>query len=276
MSKISRIKSTFEELKKDNKKGLITFITAGDPNFDLSLEILKRLPSSGADILEIGMPFTDPMADGPSIQASYLRALKEGQTLNKTIKLVEIFRESNKSTPIVLMGYYNPIYKYGVKKFLFDIKKVGIDGLIIVDLPPEADEEVCIPSNKIGIDFIRLATPTSSITRLPAIIKNASGFLYYVSVLGITGSKTPEINSIKKNVEIRKSFSEIPVAVGFGIKTPIQAASIAQTSDAIVVGSAIIEKIYDTHKKNHSNELFVIEEVSNFVESLSNAISSNN
>ena len=276
MSKISRIKSTFDELKKDNKKGLITFITAGDPNFDLSLEILKRLPSSGADILEIGMPFTDPMADGPSIQASYLRALKEGQTLNKTIKLVEIFRESNKSTPIVLMGYYNPIYKYGVKKFLFDIKKVGIDGLIIVDLPPEADEEVCIPSNKIGIDFIRLATPTSSITRLPAIIKNASGFLYYVSVLGITGSKTPEINSIKKNVEIIKNLSEIPVAVGFGIKTPIQAASIAQTSDAIVVGSAIIEKIYDTHKKNHSNELFVIEEVSNFVESLSNAISSNN
>ena len=276
MSKISRIKNTFDELKKDNKKGLITFITAGDPNFDLSLEILKKLPSSGADILEIGMPFTDPMADGPSIQASYLRALKEGQTLNKTIKLVEIFRESNKSTPIVLMGYYNPIYKYGVKKFLFDIKKVGIDGLIIVDLPPEADEEVCIPSNKIGIDFIRLATPTSSIKRLPTIIKNASGFLYYVSVLGITGSKTPEINSIKKNVEIIKSFSEIPVAVGFGIKTPIQAASIAQTSDAIVVGSAIIEKIYDTHKKNHSNELFVIEEVSNFVESLSNAISSNN
>ena len=276
MSKISRIKSTFEELKKDNKKGLITFITAGDPNFDLSLEILKKLPSSGADILEIGMPFTDPMADGPGIQASYLRALKEGQTLNKTIKLVEIFRESNKSTPIVLMGYYNPIYKYGVKKFLFDIKKVGIDGLIIVDLPPEADEEVCIPSNKIGIDFIRLATPTSSIKRLPTIIKNASGFLYYVSVLGITGSKTPEINSIKKNVEIIKSLSEIPVAVGFGIKNPLQAASIAQTSDAIVVGSAIIEKIYDTHKKNHSNELFVIEEVSNFVESLSNAISSNN
>jgi tryptophan synthase alpha chain len=276
MSKISRIKSTFDELKKNNKKGLITFITAGDPNFDLSLEILKRLPSSGADILEIGMPFTDPMADGPSIQASYLRALKEGQTLNKTIKLVEIFRKSNKSTPIVLMGYYNPIYKYGVEKFLFDIKKVGIDGLIIVDLPPEADEEVCIPSNKIGIDFIRLATPTSSIDRLPTIIKNASGFLYYISVLGITGSKTPELNSIKKNVEIIKSLSEIPVAVGFGIKTPLQAASIAQTSDAIVVGSAIIEKIYDTHKKNHSDEVLIVEEVSNFVASLSNAISSNN
>jgi tryptophan synthase alpha chain len=276
MSKISRIKSTFDELKKNNKKGLITFITAGDPNFDLSLEILKRLPSSGADILEIGMPFTDPMADGPSIQASYLRALKEGQTLNKTIKLIEIFRKSNKSTPIVLMGYYNPIYKYGVEKFLFDIKKVGIDGLIIVDLPPEADEEVCIPSNKIGIDFIRLATPTSSIDRLPTIIKNASGFLYYISVLGITGSKTPELNSIKKNVEIIKSLSEIPVAVGFGIKTPLQAASIAQTSDAIVVGSAIIEKIYDTHKKNHSDEVLIVEEVSNFVASLSNAISSNN
>ena len=174
------------------------------------------------------------------------------------------------------MGYYNPIYKYGVKKFLFDIKKVGIDGLIIVDLPPEADEEVCIPSNKIGIDFIRLATPTSSINRLPAIIKNASGFLYYVSVLGITGSKTPEINSIKKNVEIIKSFSEIPVAVGFGIKTPIQAASIAQTSDAIVVGSAIIEKIYKAHKKNYKDDVFIVEEVSHFVKSLSNAISSNN
>ena len=276
MSKISRIKSTFDELKKDNKKGLITFITAGDPNFDLSLEILKKLPVSGADLLEIGMPFTDPMADGPGIQASYLRALKEGQTLNKTIKLVEIFRKSNKKTPIVLMGYYNPIYKYGVKKFLLDIKEVGIDGLIIEDLPPEADEEVCIPSNKIGIDFIRLATPTSSIDRLPTIINNASGFLYYVSVLGITGSKTPEINSIKKNVEIIKSLSDIPVAVGFGIKTPLQAVSIAKTADAVVVGSAIIEKIYAAHKKNHNDKISIVEEVSNFVKSLSNAIRDNN
>ena len=276
MSKISRIKSTFDELKKDNKKGLITFIAAGDPNFDQSLEILKKLPVSGADLLEIGMPFTDPMADGPSIQASYLRALKEGQTLNKTIKLVEIFRKSNKKTPIVLMGYYNPIYKYGVKKFLLDIKEVGIDGLIIVDLPPEADEEVCIPSNKMGIDFIRLATPTSSIDRLPTIINNASGFLYYVSVLGITGSKTPEINSIKKNVAIIKSLSDIPVAVGFGIKTPLQAVSIAQTADAVVVGSAIIEKIYAAHKKNHNDKISIVEEVSNFVKSLSNAIRDNN
>ena len=276
MSKTSRIKSTFDELKKDNKKGLITFITAGDPNFDLSLEILKKLPVSGADLLEIGMPFTDPMADGPSIQASYLRALKEGQTLNKTIKLIETFRKSNKKTPIVLMGYYNPIYKYGVKKFLLDIKEVGIDGLIIVDLPPEADEEVCIPSNKMGIDFIRLATPTSSIDRLPTIINNASGFLYYVSVLGITGSKTPEINSIKKNVEIIKSLSDIPVAVGFGIKTPLQAVSIAQTADAVVVGSAIIEKIYAAHKKNHNDKISIVEEVSNFVKSLSNAIRDNN
>ncbi len=276
MSKIGRIKSKFDELKKANKKGLITFITAGDPNFDTSLEILKKLSSSGADILEIGMPFTDPMADGPSIQASYLRALKKGQTLKKTIKLVEIFRKSNKSTPIVLMGYYNPIYKYGVKKFLVDIKKAGIDGLIIVDLPPEADEEVCIPSNNIGIDFIRLATPTSSIDRLPTIIKNASGFLYYVSVLGITGSKTPEINSIKKNVERIRSLSNIPIAVGFGIKTPLQAATIAQTADAIVVGSAIIEKIYEIYNKDNKDNIFIAEEVSNFVKSLSNAIISNN
>ena len=174
------------------------------------------------------------------------------------------------------MGYYNPIYKYGVKKFLLDIKEVGIDGLIIVDLPPEADEEVCIPSNKMGIDFIRLATPTSSIDRLPTIINNASGFLYYVSVLGITGSKTPEINSIKKNVEIIKSLSDIPVAVGFGIKTPLQAVSIAKTADAVVVGSAIIEKIYAAHKKNHNDKISIVEEVSNFVKSLSNAIRDNN
>ena len=267
-----RIKKTFIKLKAENKTGLITFITAGDPNYKISLEILKKLPVSGADIIEIGMPFTDPMADGPGIQASYLRALKSGQNLKKTIKLIKSFRKFDNDTPIVLMGYYNPIYKFGVKKFLKEIKEVGIDGLIIVDLPPEADDEVCIPANKMNIDFIRLATPTSSINRLPTIIKNSSGFLYYVSVLGITGSKTPKIENIKKNIKIIKSLTDIPIAVGFGIKTPSQASSVAKVSDAVVVGSAIIEKIYETYTKKNSDIDFILNETSVFVKSLSNAI----
>ncbi len=271
-----RIKNKFVKLEEQNKKGLITFITAGDPNYNISLEILKGLPDSGADIIEIGMPFTDPMADGPSIQASYLRALEEGQNIKKTIELVKNFRVSNQDIPIVLMGYYNPIYKYGVKKFLKESKTVGVDGLIIVDLPPEADEEVCIPASKMGIDFIRLATPTSSINRLPKIIKNSSGFLYYVSVLGITGSKTPKIENINKNIKIIKSLTDIPIAVGFGIKTPMQALEIAQTADAIVVGSAIIEKIYESYTKNKNNIGFIVSETCTFVKSLSNSINNKN
>jgi len=272
MSIKGRIKKKFIKLKETNKKGLITFITAGDPNYNISLEIMKNLPASGADIIEIGMPFTDPMADGPAIQASYLRALQEGQNINKTIELVKTFRKSNNDIPIVLMGYYNPIYKYGVNKFLKDAKEAGIDGLIIVDLPPEADEEVCIPASKIDIDFIRLATPTSSINRLPAIIKNSSGFLYYVSVLGITGSKTPKIENIEKNINLIKSLTNIPIAVGFGIKTPSQAVSISQTAEAIVVGSAIIEKIYGAYNKDKSDIDFIIGETCDFVKSISDAI----
>ena len=272
MNNSGRIRHKFNEIKNNNKKGLIAFITAGDPNFDTSLEILKRLPISGVDIIEIGMPFTDPMADGPGIQASYLRALKEGQTLKKTIKLVDAFRQYNKDTPIILMGYYNPIYKYGVDKFLIEIKNVGIDGLIVVDLPPEADEELCIPSIKMGIDFIRLATPTSSVERLPAIIKNASGFIYYVSVLGITGTKTPDLDSIKSNIKKIRTISDIPVAVGFGIKTEEQAFRIAQTADAIVMGSAIIEKIYEAYTRDNNNINFIVDEVCFLVKSISNAI----
>ena len=271
-----RIKNKFVKLEEQNKTGLITFITAGDPNYNISLEILKGLPGSGADIIEIGMPFTDPMADGPSIQASYLRALEEGQNIKKTIELVKNFRVSNQDIPIVLMGYYNPIYKYGVKNFLKEAKAVGVDGLIIVDLPPEADDEVCIPARKMGIDFIRLATPTSSINRLPKIIKNSSGFLYYVSVLGITGSKTPKIENINKNIKIIKSLTDIPIAVGFGIKTPMQALEIAQTADAIVVGSAIIEKIYESYSKNKNNIGFIVGETCAFVKSLSNSINNKN
>ncbi|MBT3938607.1 MAG: tryptophan synthase subunit alpha [Pelagibacterales bacterium] len=272
MHELKKIKIKFDELKKQKKKGLITFITAGDPNYDASLEILKKLPEAGADIIEIGMPFTDPMADGPGIQASYLRALEAGQTLKKTIQLVKEFREFNVSIPIVLMGYYNPIYKYGVDLFLKDIKAIGVDGLIIVDLPPEADVELCIPSLKKNIDFIRLATPTSSEERLPIIINNASGFLYYVSVAGITGSKTPEITSIKNKVEIIRKFTKLPIAVGFGIRTPEQAVNIAETADAVVVGSAIIDKINEAYKKDKNNNQLIAEYAANLVKSLSTAL----
>ena len=272
MPQLKRIKSKFEELKNSNKKGLITFVTAGDPNYDTSLEILKKLPDAGADIIEIGMPFTDPMADGPGIQASYLRALEAGQTLKKTIQLVKDFREFNSNVPIVLMGYYNPIYKYGVETFIKNIKEIGVDGIIVVDLPPEADRELCIPANEKGIDFIRLATPTSNEDRLPKIVNNASGFLYYVSVAGITGSKAPEISSIESKIKTIRNFTDIPIAVGFGIKTPEQAVNIAKTADAVVVGSAIIDKINEAYKKDKNNIKLIADSAANLVKTLSNAL----
>ena len=272
MPQLKRIKSKFEELKNSNKKGLITFVTAGDPNYNTSLEILKKLPDAGADIIEIGMPFTDPMADGPGIQASYLRALEAGQTLKKTIELIKDFREFNSNIPIVLMGYYNPIYKYGVELFIKDIKEIGVDGLIVVDLPPEADRELCIPANESGIDFIRLATPTSSEDRLPKIVNNASGFLYYVSVAGITGSKVPEISSIESKIKTIRNFTNIPIAVGFGIKTPEQAVNIAKIADAVVVGSAIIDKINKSYQKDKNNIKLIANSARDFVQSLSTAL----
>ena len=272
MLQSKRIKSKFEELKNSNKKGLITFVTAGDPNYDTSLEILKKLPDAGADIIEIGMPFTDPMADGPGIQASYLRALEAGQTLKKTIQLVKDFREFNSNVPIVLMGYYNPIYKYGVETFIKNIKEIGVDGIIVVDLPPEADRELCIPANEKGIDFIRLATPTSNEDRLPKIVNNASGFLYYVSVAGITGSKAPEISSIESKIKTIRNFTDIPIAVGFGIKTPEQAVNIAKTADAVVVGSAIIDKINEAYKKDKNNIKLIADSAADLVKNLSNAL----
>ena len=272
MPQSKRIKSKFEELKNSNKKGLITFVTAGDPNYDTSLEILKKLPDAGADIIEIGMPFTDPMADGPGIQASYLRALEAGQTLKKTIQLVKDFREFNYNVPIVLMGYYNPIYKYGVETFIKNIKEIGVDGIIVVDLPPEADRELCIPANEKGIDFIRLATPTSNEDRLPKIVNNASGFLYYVSVAGITGSKAPEISSIESKIKTIRNFTDIPIAVGFGIKTPEQAVNISKTADAVVVGSAIIDKINEAYKKDKNNIKLIADSAADLVKTLSNAL----
>jgi tryptophan synthase alpha chain len=239
----TRIDQKFAALKHDGRAALVTYITAGDPDYDTSLKIIEGLPKAGADVIELGMPFTDPMADGPTIQAGGLRALGAGQTMKKTLKLVTAFRKSDKTTPIVLMGYYNPIYVYGVAKFLVDIKKAGIDGLIVVDLPPEEDDELCIPAMAAGINFIRLTTPTTDDKRAPAVFKHTSGFVYYVSVLGITGTKAPDLKSVKQNVERLKKHTSLPICVGFGVKTAEQARTIAKTADGVVVGSALVSAV---------------------------------
>jgi tryptophan synthase alpha chain len=239
----TRIDQKFAALKQESRAALVTFITAGDPDYDTSLKIIQGLPKAGADVIELGMPFTDPMADGPAIQAGGLRALASGQTMKKTLKLVKDFRTTDKTTPIVLMGYYNPIYVYGVDTFLADILKAGVDGLIVVDLPPEEDEELCIPAMAAGINFIRLTTPTTDDERAPAVFKHTSGFVYYVSVLGITGTKAPDLKSVKQNVERLKKHTSLPICVGFGVKTAEQARTIAKTADGVVVGSALVSAV---------------------------------
>jgi tryptophan synthase alpha chain len=239
----TRIDRRFAELKREGRAALVTFVTAGDPDYETSLQIIKGLPKAGADIIEFGMPFTDPMADGPAIQEAGLRALKGGQTLVKTLALVRDFRKHDDATPIVLMGYYNPIYVHGVERFLAAASDAGVDGLIIVDLPPEEDEELCIPTIKAGLNFIRLATPTTDDKRAPAVLKNTSGFVYYVSVLGITGTKTPDLDSVERNVIRLKGHTNLPIAVGFGVKTADQARSIARTADGVVVGSALVNAV---------------------------------
>jgi len=240
-----RIARRFAALKAARRGGLVTFVTAGDPDPDSSLKLLAGLPAAGADLIEIGMPFSDPMADGPAIQASSLRALKAGMTLKKTLELVRRFRVGDSETPIVLMGYYNPIYQYGVDRFLADFKAAGADGLIVVDLPPEEDEELCVPALETGVNFIRLATPTTDDRRLPAVLRNTSGFVYYVSILGITGTRSAGDADVKKAVERLKRHTDLPVAVGFGIKTPEQAAAVARVADAAVVGSALVSRVAD-------------------------------
>ncbi len=240
---MTRIERRFDALKQGGRAGLVTFITAGDPDAATSAAILAGLPAAGADIIELGMPFSDPMADGPAIQASSLRALKAGQTLAGTLAMVTEFRAADQDTPIVLMGYYNPIYSFGVDAFLKAANSAGVDGLIIVDLPPEEDQELRLPAAAAGIDFIRLATPTSDGARLPRLMEGATGFVYYVSVTGITGTKSAAIDSIDDAVKRIRSHSPLPVAVGFGIKTPEQAAAVARVADAAVVGSAIIDII---------------------------------
>ncbi len=239
----TRIEQRFAELKAAKRAGLVIFVTAGDPTYEVSREIILGLPESGADIIELGVPFSDPMADGPAIQASSLRALKNGQNMKKTLSLVREFRARDQKTPIVLMGYYNPIYSYGVDKFLIDAGSAGVDGLIIVDLPPEEDAELCIPAMKAGINFIRLATPTTDDVRLPSVLQNTSGFVYYVSIMGITGTRSATDADISTAVTRLKRHTALPVAVGFGISTPERAASVAKVADAAVVGSAVVNKI---------------------------------
>jgi tryptophan synthase alpha chain len=239
----TRIDARFAELKKQGRSAFITFLMAGDPDPKTSLDILKALPKAGADIIEIGMPFTDPMADGPAIQAAGLRALKAGMTLRKTLELVRGFRKEDAATPLVLMGYYNPIYIYGVDKFLADAKSAGVDGLIIVDLPPEEDAELCLPAMKAGLNFIRLATPTTDDKRLPAVLANTSGFVYYVSITGITGSASADTAVVGDAVARIKRHTQLPVCVGFGIRTPEAAGGIAQHADGAVVGTALVDAL---------------------------------
>jgi len=239
----TRIDKRFAALKEEGRAALVTFTMAGDPDYDTSLAIAKALPKAGADVIELGMPFTDPMADGPAIQVAGQRALKGGQDMKKTLALVCDFRKGDDATPIVLMGYYNPVYIYGVDRFLADAKSAGVDGLIIVDLPPEEDEELCLPALKAGLNFIRLATPTTDDKRLPTVLTNTSGFVYYVSITGITGAATPDASRVSGAVARIKRHTRLPVAVGFGVKTAEQARAIAQGSDGVVVGSALVEAL---------------------------------
>lgn len=239
----TRIDRRMAKLKAEGRPALVTYFMGGDPDYETSLSIMKALPGAGSDIIELGMPFSDPMADGPAIQAAGLRALKGGQTLVKTLKMASEFRAGDNETPIVLMGYYNPIYIYGVERFLSDALGSGIDGLIVVDLPPEMDEELCIPALKAGINFIRLATPTTDDKRLPKVLQNTSGFVYYVSMTGITGSALADTGKVAAAVKRIKSHTDLPVCVGFGVKTAEQARVIGASADGVVVGTAIVNAV---------------------------------
>jgi tryptophan synthase alpha chain len=240
---VSRIEERFAALRREGRAGLVTYLTGGDPDTRSFSRILAGLPEAGADLIEVGVPFSDPMADGPTIQAAGLRALKAGTTLAKVLSTVKDFRARDQVTPIVLMGYYNPIYRYGVPRFLDDAKKAGVDGLIVVDLPPEHDEELCLPARAAGLDFIRLATPTTDDKRLPKVLANTSGFIYYVSVAGVTGTKSAASAGIIAAVERLKRHTTLPVAVGFGIRTPTQAQEVARVADAAVIGSALVDRV---------------------------------
>ena len=270
---VSRITNRFDLLEKEGGSGLVTFLTAGDPDFETSLQILQKLPASGADVIELGMPFSDPMADGPAIQASSQRALKAGINLKKIFSIVEIFRAEDAETPIVLMGYYNPIYIYGIEKFVSDAEAAGVDGLIIVDLPPEEPEMLNIMENS-RIQLIYLITPTTNDERLPKVLKNASGFIYYVSVTGITGTKTASSEHVEIALSRIRGYTDLPIAVGFGIKTPEQATKIAKYADAAVVGSALVSRVEDNLDTNGKPTSGCVTAVLDFVGEISKGIRS--
>ena len=268
----TRLAKRFANLKAEGRGGLVTFLTAGDPDGDTGFEILKGLPEAGADIIELGMPFSDPMADGPAIQASSQRALANGMTLRKTLDQVRTFRTGNDATPIVLMGYYNPIHHYGSEKFVADAKAAGVDGLIIVDLPPEEESELCLPALRGGINFIYLTAPTTDDKRLPRVLENASGFVYYVSITGITGTASAAVADVDSAVARIRRHTDLPVAVGFGITTPEAAADVAKVADAAVVGSALIKRIHDNLDANGKAKPGLVGEVLGFTKQLADGV----
>ena len=270
----TRIDRKFASLKAEGRPALVTYFMGGDPDYDTSLRIMKALPKAGADVVELGMPFSDPMADGPAIQAAGQRALKSGQTLKKTLAMARAFREDDDTTPIVMMGYYNPIYIYGVDRFLEDAKASGIDGLIIVDLPPEMDAELCLPALKAGINFIRLATPTTDDKRLPAVLSNTSGFVYYVSMTGITGSALPDTSKVGTAVTRIKAHTDLPVCVGFGVKTAEQARVIGGSADGVVVGTAIVNAVANVIGPDGKTTADPAEAVATLVRGLSDGVRS--
>lgn len=267
-----RIEARFAALREEGRAAFVPFIMAADPDYDTSLDILKGLPAAGADMIEIGVMYSDPMADGPAIQAAGLRAKAGGARVTRTLEMVRKFRAGDQDTPVILMGYYNPIYIYGVEKFLADAREAGVDGLIVVDLPPEEDSELCLPALDAGMHFIRLATPTTDDIRLPAVLANTSGFVYYVAVTGITGTKSADTGTIHAAVSRLKRQTDLPVAVGFGIKTPEQAGAVAEVADAAVVGSAIVQTIADNLDADGRALPGLVEKVLNFTRELSSGV----
>jgi tryptophan synthase alpha chain len=269
---VTRIDARFAALKKEGRAALVTFTMAGDPDYASALAILRALPKAGADVIELGMPFTDPMADGPAIQAAGLRALKAGQDMKRTLSLIREFRAGDEATPIVLMGYYNPIYIYGCERFLADAKAAGVDGLIVVDLPPEEDAELCLPALQAGLNFIRLATPTTDDKRLPAVLRNTSGFVYYVSITGITGAAAPDADKVNDAVARIKRHTRLPVCVGFGVRNPEQARAIAQGADGVVVGSALIDAVRKSLSPDNKATPATVASVTDLVRALSQGV----
>jgi tryptophan synthase alpha chain len=270
----TRLDERFARCNAEGRAALVTYVMAGDPDSETSLSILKALPKAGADIVEFGLPFTDPMADGPPIQAAALRALKAGQTTARTLDLVRQFRQGDSDTPVILMGYFNPIYVYGVDRFLADAKGAGVDGLIVVDLPPEEDAELCLPALNAGLAFIRLATPTTDDKRLPTVLKNTAGFVYYVSITGITGAATPDFGKVGAAVERIKRHTALPVVVGFGVKTGAHAAAIAKGADGVVVGSALVNALHQSLDGDGRATSRTVEAVTTLVRDLAEGVRS--